>query len=126
MPRAVQLVLRWIAYLVLIAIVPAFFQGFAATVGEAGPWWIWIFVYLFFGWWLVLSATYGIALICPSRKYPNLVALGIFLFGEISYIYFRGAGGSALEVILRLGTDLQIVTALLAAAFGPPPSEFGR
>lgn len=117
-------VFRWSAYIILIALVPAVLQILATNAGETGVWWIWFPAYLFFGWWVVLTLTYVVASICPSPRYPNLIFLGIFLFSEISFLYFRGAGSNALEVILRLGTDLQIIMGILVGAF--VPYDFGK
>lgn len=119
MGKTFNKILRWLAYLVLIALVPPLLQTFAANAGETGAWWIWFPAYLFFGWWIVLSLIFAIASICPSPRYPNLIFLGIFLVGEISFLYLNGAGSNALEVILRLGTDLQIIIGVIAGAFAP-------
>lgn len=119
MKKTFNKALRWLAYLVLIVLVPPLLQTFAANVGETGVWWIWFPAYLFFGWWIVLSLIFAIASICPSPRYPNLIFLGMFLVGEISFLYFNGAGSNALEAILRLGTDLQIIIGVIAGAFAP-------
>jgi len=119
MGKTFNWIFRWLSYLVLIGLVPPLLQTIAANAGETGAWWIWFPVYLFFGWWIVLSLIFTIASICPSPRYPNLIFLGIFLVGEISFLYFNGAGSNALEVILRLGTDLQIIVGVIAGAFAP-------
>lgn len=119
MNKSLNKIFRWLAYLVLIVLVPPFLQTFAANAGETGIWWIWFPAYLFFGWWLIISLIYAVASICPSPRYPNLIFLGIFLVGEISFLYFNGAGSNALEAILRLGTDLQIIIGVIAGAIAP-------
>ena len=119
MTSPIKKTFRWLVYLILIILVPPLLQTFAANTGETGAWWIWFPAYLFFGWWAVLSIIFAVASICPSPRYPNLIFLGIFLVGEISFLYFNGAGSNALEVILRLGTDLQIIIGILAGAFAP-------
>ena len=117
---------RWIAYIILILLVPPILQTFAVNAGESGVWWIWFPVYLFFGWWLVLVLTFAVASICPAPRITNLIYLGIFLVGEVSYLYFKGAGSNALEIVLRLGTDLQIILGIMAGAFAPYSYQKGN
>ena len=127
MKSLINKIFRWLVYLILIILVPPVLQTFAANIGETGAWWIWFPAYLFFGWWAVLVIIFAVASVCPSPRYPNLIFLGIFLVGEISFLYFNGAGSNALEVILRLGTDLQIIIGILAGAFATydPPQNSG-
>jgi len=112
---------RWIIYIPLIFTIPAVLQSIAVYVGSLGPWWIWFFVYSMFGWTLTLGIMYGIASICPLPKYPNLLFIGFFLVSEGSYLYFNGPGSTALEIILRLGTDFMITMGVLAGGLSPSP-----
>ena len=120
MKKNLLLLFRWIVYIPLIFTVPSVLLSIASVVGQMGPWWIWFIFYSTIGWGLAVTIMYWVASICPTPKYPNLLFLGFFIVAESYYLYLRGPGSSALEVILRLGTDLMIIIGISFAAFVRP------
>lgn len=120
MKKNLLLLFRWIVYIPLIFTVPSTLITIASIVGQIPPWWLSFIFFSTVGWSLAVTIVYWVASICPTPKYPNLLFLGFYIVAESYYLYLRGPGSSAVEVILRLGTDLMIIIGISFAAFFRP------
>ena len=108
-------ILRWLVFAPVILVVISVVQTLAVLAGEAGPWWLWIPFYLFFGNFISLAAVGATTLICPKPKFGCFVALGIFVVLEL-FAWFSFDFQSALVVILRFNIDMVIIGVLLGQA----------
>lgn len=108
--------LRWVIFFPVLLLTTVLVQSLAGYLGETGPWWIWLFVYLLFGWYVSGLIIFVVSRICPNPKFGCYAFLGLFVTTEMIAFFGNFAGRSALENILRGGTDLSIVAALFASA----------
>ena len=112
-------IIRWILYiptiLLVISLVKILILGIIANL----QWWIAIPLWSFLGIGPLLcgGSVFGTGLICPNRKIGNLLFLGIFLIAEISSFYNEFGISTALENILRFGSNFYIIIGFLFAAF---------
>ena len=108
-------ILRWIVFLPCLIITTALMQFFGGIAGEAGPWWIWVPLYMFFGWTITYYLTARVAYVCPNTKVGGLMFLGFFIVLEpIAFISTFGDSTAAANII-RFGNDLSILMGILAS-----------
>jgi hypothetical protein len=114
-----MILLRWLIFFPILGLVVGIVQMIGGIVGEQGPWWIWFFVYSFFGWGLSALAVFKASRICPKPNVGSYMFLGLFIVAEFIG-YTKGfSTRPALENIIRGGIDVGIVGALLGSAATP-------
>ena len=99
--------------LILVSTVTQMIGGFA---GEAGPWWIWVPLYMFVGWTITAFVTYQVARICPKPKIGGWMFFGFFVILEPIAFLSGFTDRPAAENIIRLGNDASILGGVLMAA----------
>ena len=108
--------LRWLVFLPALLFVTALVQVIGGMAGEAGPWWLWVPLYMMFGWTLSTMAIYITALICPKLKFGAWMFFGIFIVLEPIALLKGFTLRSAAENIIRVGNDFSILGGLLTAS----------
>ena len=93
----------------------AIMQAIGGYAGEAGPWWLWVPLYMIVGWSVTYGITYSVAKMCPNLKIGGWMFFGLFAVLELVAFLSGFATRPAAENIIRAGNDLAILSGVLAA-----------
>jgi len=112
-------IIRWILYIPIILLVISLLKILILGIIANLQWWIAIPLWSFLGIGPMLcgGSVFASGLICPNKKFGNFLFLGLFLIGEISSFYSEFGISTALENILRFGSDFYIMIGFVSAAF---------
>ena len=91
-------------------------QAIGGVAGEAGPWWLWVPLYMIVGWTVTSYVTYSVARMCPNLKIGGWMFFGLFVVLEVVAFLSGFIDRPAAENIIRAGNDLAILYGVFAAA----------
>lgn len=109
-------IVRWVIFLPTLLAITAVMQAIGGIAGEAGPWWLWVPLYIIVGWSLTYVSTYQVARICPNLKIGGWMFFGIFSVLELVAFLSGFTGRPAAENIIRFGNDMAILSGVFAGA----------